>query len=251
MTFNPASGDPAAQEGQPNQDANSQDQGQGTGEGVDLKTFQELQKRDEHAQQHISHLEGENNGMREEMKRISEEMQALKDKLAAQQKVEDLLKGNQTSVPASTETKQDVNPVDVDKLVSERVSQFFTEKEQQDNFNTASKTLATMFSDKADEHVTKIAQENGMNMDDAVALSRTNPKMFNNIFIKPYEGQRAQSPAPSHTGQNTGSVPTGQPQITQEYWSNMRRDPKTRDKFWSVPVQKEYHKWVASQNKSN
>lgn len=251
MTFNQASGDPAAQEGQPNHTANSQDQGQGTGEGVDLNTFQELQKRDAHAQQHISHLEGENNGMREELKRISEEMQSLQDKLTAQKKVEDLLKGNQTSVPASTETEQGVDPVDVDKLVSERVSQFFTEKEQQDNFNAASKTLAKLFNDKADEHVTKIAQENGMTMEDAVSLSKSNPKMFSNIFVKPYEGQATHTPAPSHTGQNTGSVPTGQPQITQEYWSNMRRDPKTRDKFWSVPVQREYHKWVASQNKTN
>lgn len=253
MTFNQEGvTNTEAQQGQPNQATASHDQGSGTGEGMDIKTFEELQKRDEHAQKHISNLEGENAGMREDYTKLSAELQELKEKLAAQERVDTLLKGNQSSAQDRQEDKKDeasaFDPSHLDSLVSEKLKSHFTEVEQSSNFKRASDALNNLFKDKADEHVTKVAADNGMTMDDAVSLSRTNPRMFENVFIKPF-GQAKGTTSTSYTGQNTGSVPSGQQQITQEYWNEMRRNPKTRDKYWSVPVQKQYHAWVHSQSK--
>lgn len=250
MTFNTSATDQGTF-GQPNQEANSQDQGQGAGEGIDPTAFLELQKRDQNAQQHITTLEGENEGMRTDLARVNAELLAAQEKLTAQKKVEDLLKGNQTSEQTNQNTQfnqSTTEEVDFDKIVSDKLQEHFTEREQEANYRNASTTLTNLFKDKADEHVTRIAKENDMTMEDALTLSKTKPKLFENLFIKPY-GQAGATQATSYTGNNTSSAPAGQTQITQEYWNEMRRNPKTSAKYWSPQVQKQYHAWVHGLNK--
>lgn len=256
MTFtNNNSGDPAAQAGQPNQEATNQDQGAGvTGQGIDQQSFLELQKRDEHAQRHIQHLEGENAGMRDDITRMSEELEEIRNKLAAQKKIEDLVKGSHTSAQAATVQQQEqsmteaFDPSKVEELVNKKLEEHSTNAVKENNYKAAVSSLSSMFADKTDEHVARVAKDNGLSVEGAIELSKNNPTMFNNIFINPYK-DKGQSPVSSYKG-STGSVPSGQPEITQEYWNNMRRDPKTRDKYWSVPVQKQYHAWVREQNKN-
>lgn len=249
MTFNTGVQDQGTPTGQPNQDAQNQDQGQSAGEGVDVGKFLELQKRDQNAQQHISNLEGENNGMRSDLEKLTAELETARNKLAAQDKIQDLLNGTQTSVPPTEESNQPpVEQPDFDKMVSDKLQQHFTEREQEANFNKAASALTNLFKDKTDDHVNRVAVENDMSLEDAMELSKTKPKLFENLFIKPFGG-KVQSPTTSYTGQNASPAPTGQPQITQEYWKDMRTNPKTSAKFWSVPVQKQYHAWVHSNNK--
>lgn len=257
MTFytQPA-GDPSAAptEGQPSQQPTNQDQGsQDTDNGYTPEQIAELVKRDANAQQHISNIENENRGMREDLQKLQEQMQDYEAKLAAQRKVEELLKGSNTSNQQGDQHMEQqqqqtpaVNKDDINALVNEQVKNFFTEREKEENFNRASSAVTEIFKDKADSHVTKVAEENGMSFEEAQSLAREKPQLFNNLFVKPFTSSQGKGFQPTESSQNTGSV-SGNNEITQEYWNKMRRENSA--KYWSVPVQKQYYDWVLNQNK--
>ena len=245
MTFvtTQPSGDPATQQtGQPQQQPTTPDQGpSGTDAGYTPEQIAEIVKRDAHAQQHITNLENENKGMREDLQNFSQRMQTFEDKLAAQQKVEELLKGNSTSTQQPTQTQQDTfDQSKLDEMVAQRVQQQFSEREQQANFDRAASKLTEVFKDKADEHVTKVAGENGLSFEEAQKLARTNPVMFENLFVKPHV-QSSNPVVPTQGTQSTSTVPTQSTTTDSNYWTEMRR--KNPTKFWDPATQRQYYQW--------
>jgi len=125
-----------------------------------------LQKRDEHAQTHITTLEGEANDLKTRMA----EMQDALDKAKS---VESLLeeKDNQTQLTAEEVAAKAAVLVN-DNLTAQGV------KAQADaNFADVSTALTAKFGDDTDEAVKTACEENGMTWDDMVELSKKNPKL--------------------------------------------------------------------------
>lgn len=250
MTFvTTVADDPSVQTGTPAQQPTVQDQApQSTGTGMTEQQLSELVKRDAHAQQHIANLEEENRGMREDLSKLMDQMQSFETKLSAQQTVEQLLKGTSTSTPAqqpqepATMQTPAFDQSQVEEMVTQRVQKIFTEREQEQNYMRAAQRLTETFKDKADEHVAKVASENGLSYEDAQGLAKTNPVLFENLFIN--QAVKTTTPAaPTQGNQSTGTVQT-QNTLDQAYWTKMRREQPNR--FWSPEVQKQYHSWFHS-----
>jgi len=126
-----------------------------------------LQKRDKHAQEHITNLEAETADLKTQMA----EMQAKLDKAA---QVEDLL-NNQD---------QSNQPVDMDELTTKAVEKLQAQQDAKaakeladSNFDKVSTALTEKYGEQTDEAVQKACEENDMTFQDMVALSKKNPKL--------------------------------------------------------------------------
>ncbi len=236
-------GNPAATN--PQDQAGLQSQG-----GLTQEQLTEIVKRDEHAQRHISNIETENAGMRTQLQELQAQYADMQSKLGSQNDFQELLNGMNNNSNQQQQQQQPPQQVqselpDFDKLVSDKIQGFMSSKQDQLNMDTAAKALSSMFGVKADEHVTKIAEQNGMTFEGASDLSKNNPTLFENLFIKPFS-QGNSGVAPTTGSQSQGSQ--AEQTVNMEHWNKMRRENPSQ--FWSVPVQKEYHKWFhQSQNK--
>lgn len=260
MTFNIQSNaaDQGGSLGQPDQQPTTPDQGAaGAVEGITPDKIAELLKRDEHAQRHIATLEADNKTVRENFLSLQEQVDALQAQLAAAKKVEELL--SRKTLPNDNQNQQEVkpnmntpttttfDPSVIDSMVTQRVQELAKQQEQEKNFRAAQETLSALFMDKADEHVKTVAQSNGLSFDNAMELARTNPVLFNNLFINNYK--KPSTPTTPTMGTiATGTAPNATSnEITMEYWNKMRRENLA--KFTSAAVQKQYHEWFHSQKK--
>lgn len=260
MTFNIDTPDTSVDgQGQPDQQPVTPDQSaQSADNGITLDKLQEILKRDEHAQRHITSLEGENKQMRENFDALQSKYSELEARLSAQKRVEELLAGMPTSnnqQPDQGTTNNMNTPTQtfdqaaIDSLIANRMQEFMSKQEQDKNFLTAQTELNRIFKDKSDEHVRNVAGKNGLSYESATDLARTNPTLFNNLFINPFKGsQQSGTPAPTSGSQSTSSVPNTQQEITMETWNKLRRENPR--KWQSVETQKAFHQWFHN-NKSN
>lgn len=257
MTFNletPTDNVGTQENGQPNQQPSTPDQGgQGADNGFTPEKLAEILKRDEHAQQHISNLENENKTMRDNFNSLQEKLEVLEARLASQKKVEELFagmhtsnnqepdQGNQNNMNTPT---QSIDQETIDSLIASRMNEYMSKQEQDKNFLVAQTELNRLFKDKSDDHVKAIADKNGLSYESAKDLAKTNPTLFNNLFINPYKGTQGTTFTPTTGSQSTSSVPETQQEITMEYWNKLRRENPR--KWQSVETQKAFHQWFHS-----
>ena len=226
----------------------------GTVEGsMSQEQIESLVKRDANAQQHITNLETERQEQRDAMAELQQTVARLEGTLSATDKVKDMLAGMQpgTQAPAQTEAAQAVPSVeDLVAQATAKVTADLDAKAQKDlqdsNYNKIAEVLTSTFGDKANAHVTAIAEQNSMSFAEAQDMARNNPTLFNNLFIKTNNLGQASSFTPSAGSTNTAAA-QGTPAVDAEYWNKMRRD--NRSKFWTdVAMQKQYREWIATQN---
>ena len=216
--------------------------------------IQEIVKRDMHAQHHIKNLESENKGMREEMSNLQKGFEELKDKLASQDIVQQLIERTQQN--DSVNNKQDKEVEDnnnnnfdnntINEMVKEQLNKFMESKEKSSNLDSVKKELGGMFKGKADDHVRSVAEKNGMSFDDAMDLASNNPKLFSSVFVEPFKNSPS-IPSPTSANNNSSAPATGE-NLTMEHWNKLRKE--NPNKFFSVDVQKQYHKWFAEKREN-
>ena len=257
MTFNiETPTDQAGEAGQPNQQPNTTDNvSNGADQGITLDKLNEILKRDEHAQKHIQTLEEENEQMRLNYSSLQEKIELMEAQIKSQKTVEELLTRKNTSTvdhQQGTEVTQTMNTPtnsvstdDLDSLVNQRIQGYMQEQQQVKNLESAKKDLNEIFKDRADDHVKQVAAQNGITLEGALELAKSNPTMFNNLFVNPYK-KGTTAAAPTFGSQSTSSVPTANTnEITMEYWNKMRRENSR--KFFSADTQRQFHQWFHSQ----
>ena len=148
---------------------NTDDNLGGTTDGKNLGISQEdlsaLQKRDEHAQSHITTLETEASDLKTRMA----DMQERLDKAS---QVQELLDAKQpTEVDVGELTTKAVEQIEANLRAKEAQSK------ADSNFDAVSTALTEKFGDKTDEAVKKACAENDMSFDEMVDLSKKNPKL--------------------------------------------------------------------------
>lgn len=254
MTFNLETA--PADQGQPNQQQPTDNVGQGADKGITLDELNAILKRDENAQKHIRTLEEENNAMRDNFSTLQEQVELLQSQLRSRETVEKLLKGMNASKDQSSgqENKNQmntpttsINPDEINTLVTQRIQGYMKEQQGEANLAKAKQQLNELFKDKADDHVKSIAERNSISYEGALELAKTNPTMFNNVFVSPFKNASNSNTAPTTSTQSTSTVPVQNQEITMEYWNKMRRENSR--KFFSADVQKQFHQWFHS-NKS-
>ena len=150
---------------QGNGDNQNQDQNNGTPQ-LSAEDLVALQKRDTHAQEHISRLE-------DEAASRKTEMDALQVKLDRAADVDELLRNRDNG------TALDADEVAAKAAESVRNSILAdTAKERSDaNFDKVSTALTERYGDQTDEAVKKACAENDMSWDEMISLSKKNPKL--------------------------------------------------------------------------
>ena len=208
-----------------------------------------LVKRDANAQQHITNLETERQEQRDAMNALQQTVARLEGTLSATEDVKGMLAGMQPGQQAPAQEPAAAVP-SVDDLVAAataKVTADLDAKAQKDlqdsNYQKIAEVLTSTFGDKANAHVTTIAEQNSMTFEEAQDMARNNPTLFNNLFVKTGSTQSAQAPS---TGFNTAAAQTTET-VDAAYWNKMRRD--NRSKFWTdVDMQKQYREWISTQN---
>jgi len=149
-----------------------------------------LQKRDTHAQEHISNLETE----AKDLKTLMADMQGKLDQAAS---VEDLLKdkGNTT-----------LNADEVAAKAAESVRNSMAEESAQEksksNFDKVSTALTEKYGKDTDEAVKKACTDNDMTWEEMIKLSEKNPK----LAMKLCEVEIRVEHQPAQTTINTNAV---------------------------------------------
>lgn len=223
------------------------------GEGtMSPEQLDSLVKRDANAQQHIANLEIEAQEQREAMAAMQQSVARLEGTLSATGNVKEMLAGMQTGQQAPTQEPAAAGPT-VEELVAQataKVTADLDAKAQMDlqdsNYKKIAEVLTSTFGDKANAHVTTIAEQNSMTFEEAQTMARNNPTLFSNLFIKTGSQAPAASAAPSTGFQNTSAAQDTNV-MNADYWNKMRRD--NRSKFWTdVAMQKQYREWITTQH---
>lgn len=208
-----------------------------------------LVKRDANAQQHITNLETERQEQRDAMNALQQTVARLEGTLSATEDVKGMLAGMQPGQQPPAQDTATAAP-SVDEIVAAATAKVTADLDakvqkdlQESNYNKIAEVLTSTFGDKANAHVTTIADRNGMSFEEAQDMARNNPTLFNNLFIKTSTGFSA---APSQGATNTSAAQTTET-VDAAYWNKMRRD--NRSKFWTdVEMQKQYREWISTQN---
>lgn len=141
-------------------------------------TKEDLVKKISSADDFIETLKSE----REQDRKLLQEVQeTLKQQVNARDILNKLKQGEGEGNTPNTNT-QTVNPDDVAKKVLETLRGDQAAKEQQENWNSVTSKLTQAFGEKTNETVKKVAEENGLTVEEAANLARTKPKMFLKLF---------------------------------------------------------------------
>jgi hypothetical protein len=150
------------------------------GEGKKYATEAEALNALVHAQTHISTIETEN--------------QTLREKLDNAKKVEDVLSKLDAQVDnATTNTQQEVDPVDIDALLEEKLTLREKQAVQINNKNSVNSKMVEMFGDKAQDQMLTKANELGMTVEQMQATAENSPNAFLAWFKAPVTQTNQQS----------------------------------------------------------
>lgn len=249
MTFNidDTTTDQSGNAGQPAGNPQGDNPSAGQQTGMTQEQIEAIVKRDEHAQQHILKIEGENKEMSDSLTKLSMEMEILKSKLASQEELKGLIEGKLSSAAHQPKAQDNVDnnnnsfdPSAIDELVSQKLQSYMSSQKEEANLNTAKQELNKIFSSKADDHVRDNAAKNGLSYEEAMDLAKKNPVLFNNLFVAPYKtGQSAASP--TQQSFNSAAAPASSV-VDKAYWTKKRKEMGAQ--FYTPAVQAEYAKWL-------
>lgn len=178
------------------------------------RTTDDIAKKIQHADEHISRLEQENADFRAKLE------EALR-KASEARSVDDVLEAINSSKKQEGQVAQPatIDPEELARKAAQFVESSIEERSRKqredDNFNQVSSALTKAFGDKADEQVKKIAAESDMTFDEAVLLARTKPRAFMKLFnVEPSQGVQ-----PSTSSVNTMAMGINNTQKPQSIMS--------------------------------
>ncbi len=177
-------------------------------EGDKVKTFtgsDDIFNAYANSQQFISTLKGEKTAIESELEELKTEYSKMTaSQVSAQQVLDQINNQQSTEAPAAVAVDQN----EIVTAVLEKISTGNEELTAQSNLDTAITTLTSVYGDKAQEHVAKVAGENGMSTAQAQELAKTNPTLFNNLFLS--------KTTASFSGTSTPASSVSQQQINQD-----------------------------------
>ena len=208
--------------------AQTGDTGTGTSNKVqvDPTEYAALRQRDEHAQTHITRLESENSELRDRVV-------ALEDKIANATTLDEAI----DRISKNGKGDQQIDQAGIAQIVEDVLGQHQTAKAQEDNWSTVYSKLTETYGDfkTADAKVQERAMELDIDLRDATAMARRNPKAFLQLFVPAGASAAARSSSAGESGQRGVSVNTGATTRDQAYYSKMRKE--NPNKYWNVDTQ--------------
>lgn len=167
---------------------------------VDGKHFQDLNALKNgyaHSQQFISTLKEEKTAVEQQL----QEALALVNQLKEKEVSANSLLDQQANTNAILDPNELVNAV-TEKLKQEEVA-----TRQEANFRQAATRLQALYGAEADAKVTSIAGDNGMSHAEAVQLAKSNPVLFEKLFLPKQEQREAPTSNAFAAQSASGQVP--------------------------------------------
>jgi hypothetical protein len=191
-----------------------------------------LRVRDAAAQAHIPDLESENKDLRDKVLELETNLSSATSLDDVMDKITNRGEG----------TSSDLDAGAVTQIVERALDQRQTETKQESNWTNVMDTLTQAYGTwkAADTKVLERAQELDIDISDATAMAKNNPKAFLSLF-KPETTTSDSSAGVRSAG--SGQQTVGTVQSTEKdkaYWKKMRQEnPKH---FWSLDGQAEYRR---------
>ena len=211
------------------------------GEGKKYKDEKALAYAAVHKDLHISNLEKELSGIREELKARTT-MQEFMDKLKTQGQQSQ--QTTQQDPPAGDEDeKKATTPEELEALVEATLNKRQTQAQRSSNYQTVVSKLQDAFGENASKIVKAQAQQLGMSLENLKKIAEETPAAFLRL-VGVDQPQSVTTEADLFSGpiRSTTSTPSlGAGNVKNEaYWEKIRQTNPNH--YWSKEVQKEVHR---------
>lgn len=156
-------------------------------EGDRVKTFtgsDEIFNAYANSQQFIGTLKGEKSAVELELETLKSKYDEMSSHQVSTQEVLDQINSTQAQ-PTGTQEAQtsSLNQNDIVTAVREQLTLEQGQETFKANVAQANSALTSVYGDSASEHVTKVAGNNGMTVQEAQSLAGSNPLLFKNLFL--------------------------------------------------------------------
>ena len=137
-------------------------------------TVEDAIKALQHSQEYIPQLKSSK-------EQLELQVQELQEKLKAQEKLQDVLKGNSDS-PQEPQAPTGLDESKIDELLEQKLSAINAAKQSSDNLSNVSKALQEKYGANAKAEINKKAAELGTTVQGLEELAKNNPKLVLSLF---------------------------------------------------------------------
>jgi len=195
------------------------------GENKKFKTPEELAKGKAVSDAYIKTLERQRDELRNDYLKIKDDyntrakLEEVLDKLTAAQ---------QSSTDSSTQNANDmnksqINPQEIESLVSNKLQEYETNKKRQENFNLVRNTLQDRFGPNWKTAIGPAVATLGISEDYINETARTHPQALLAMFPPKAQEDGFQSP-PQNSRRSDSFAPRGAEKRTWSYYQKMKQD---------------------------
>lgn len=199
------------------------------GEGQKYKTAEELAKGYQHADEHIA--------------RLTHELKEIKEQSTSSTNITEAVKNKNSQDEAKDSTPADLNGLSKDELINlvkGVVNEDKSLNAQQSNLSQIDEFLTNKFGDKAPQEAARIAQSNGMTLEQMKELSATSPQAV--MTLCGGAGQTVNNTGTFQSSVNTSSNP--ETIKGSSHYNKLRKEnPKA---FYSRAIQNEMKQAIDS-----
>lgn len=209
------------------------------GEGKKYADAKQAGKALVHKDLHIQRLETEHEGMRNDMLRMREELNAvpklqeLIEKLGTNSNNEQ----NLENVNQNTE-KTAVDMQEVESLFAKKYDERKAQEQAEQNYNVSLSKLKSVHGDNYESTLKTQMDELGVTEEFVNNLARTNPNAFAKMFAQAAPRETFQAP-PQSNRRSDSFAPSGAQKRDEAYYENLRQTKP--DLYWSPKTQNQMH----------
>jgi uncharacterized protein YukE len=215
------------------------------GEDKKYKTEQDFVKSKYFSDQHINKLEGENQGLREELARLQntgEKLDTLLDQIAKQSNTNNASSNEVQQTPPESglnNESSEINPSKIEELVEQKFQERNQQSIEANNLNRVTQELTQRWGDDAQRKVQEVASQLGKSVQDMQNIAKTEPTLFLALMKENPVSQGASAPSTPETVIDSSKVVTDGTKGYSYYEKLRKENPQL---YFTPKVQEEMFK---------
>lgn len=190
--------------------------------------------------QHITRIETENSGMREDFAKWREQQAAVPSlqELVDQLRAERESGNNPPPVNDNNNQSQQIDMKEIEALFKRNYQEEKSLERRTQNEVTVLSKLKERYGPNYETHLKTQMDEIGMSQDEALELAREKPQAFSKLFLAERQTENFQAP-PQSTRRGDSFAPTGAAKRDESYYESLRKEKP--DIYWSPKTQNQMH----------
>lgn len=211
------------------------------GEGRKFKDEKALARSKMESDFHIKQVERENAELREYALKLREQnnagpkLQELLDQISNQQ--QKLVSSEQPIANEVKEIKPDIDPKQIESLVSNKIQEFEAQKREQNNFKMVQEKLIERFGDKYQNTFKQHMERLGLTEEFTNELARKHPTVFMKTFGLDDVSPRENFQTPPRSQMRSDNFSPNVPKRTWSYYQKLKKEQPAVYKSREIQVQ--------------